>query len=113
VAVSAVRADAPRYRQRPSCRPLLNVGILTVWDTESAARNCGERFVARTQTAKPGRLQGHVHLQSNRSTAVNGSLRELERPETELAQTPRLAQAQFYGLPARSDARVCRERGWV
>ena len=39
-------------------------------------------------------------FKSNRRTAVNGSLRELERPETELAQTPRLAQAQFYGLPA-------------
>ena len=34
-------------------------------------------------------------FRSNRRTAVNGSLRELERPETELAQTPRLAQAQF------------------
>jgi hypothetical protein len=52
-------------------------------------------------------------FKSNRRTAVNGSLRELERPETELAQTPRFAQAQFYGLPARSDARACRERGWV
>jgi len=52
-------------------------------------------------------------FKSNRRTAVNGSLRELERAETELAQTPRLAQAQFYGLPARSDARACRERGWV
>jgi hypothetical protein len=32
---------------------------------------------------------------SNRRTAVNGSLRELEMPETELAQLPRLAEAQF------------------
>jgi hypothetical protein len=50
-------------------------------------------------------------FKSNRRTAVNGSLRELERPETELAQTSRLAPAQFDGLPARSVA--CRERGWV
>ena len=48
-------------------------------------------------------------FKSNRRPAVNGSLRELERPETELAQTPRLAQAQSR-LPARSDARACRER---
>ena len=34
-------------------------------------------------------------LRSNRRTAVNGSLRKLERSETELAQTPRLTQAQF------------------
>ena len=32
---------------------------------------------------------------SNRRTAVKGSLRESVRPETELAQTPRLVQAQF------------------
>jgi hypothetical protein len=38
---------------------------------------------------------GRLILRSNRRTAVNGSLRELERPETHLAQTPRLAQVQF------------------
>jgi hypothetical protein len=51
-------------------------------------------------------------LKSNRRTAVNGSLRELEMPETDLALTLRLASAQF-DWTARSVARACRERGWV
>jgi hypothetical protein len=55
-----------------------------------------------------------VHLQSNRRTAVNGSLRELERPETGFGQT-RLRPAQrqtVYLIANERVARACRERGW-
>jgi hypothetical protein len=71
----------------------------------------GEHFVARTPTAKVGRLQGHVHLRSNWRTAVNGSLRELEMPQSELARPPYLAQAQFDRIASTlSCMSVARER---
>ena len=55
-----------------------------------------------------------VIFKRNRRTAVNGSLRELERPETGFGQTPlRLApRHSVYLIADERVARACRERGW-
>jgi hypothetical protein len=96
VAVNAVRADAPRHRQRPSCRPLLNVDVLTgLRHRKCRPQPRGSASSLLHRLRSKGGLQGHVHLESNRRTAVKDSLRQSERRETELAQTPRLLQAQF------------------
>jgi hypothetical protein len=50
---------------------------------------------------------------SNRRRAVNSSLRKLERSETELAQTPRLTQAQFDRIVRTLSGTSVPERGWV
>jgi hypothetical protein len=95
VAVHAVRAGAPRFRQRPSCRPRLKVGILTGLRHQRRRSQLRGALRRSYTDCEAGRLQGKFICERNRRTVVNGSLRQLERSETELAYTPCLAQAQF------------------